>query len=369
MDSTKQLEKPVFQSEAPDDFFSLLNKEVRSNILTNKKIQNKLRIKALLLLFCYFLSYSFILIFGNQTYLLFISYIVTGLLMIMVFLNGFHDAAHGSLFQNKKYNSLFSYVLELFGTNNFIWKKRHLMLHHPYPNMQHWDIDIKQSNILHLFSDSPKFNYHKYQHIYMWFLYPFYTLNWIFIRDFKDFFGTKDNYLKRVVKIPKIEYYKLFAAKIFNLSIMLVLPMLVLNQPWYIVLAAFFSMHIVASCYGVIALLSTHVDEHAHFPLPPEDGKIKSSWARYQIMETKDFSPNSKLASWLFGGFNHHVAHHLFPHVAHTYYPYITKLIRRYSDEYNLNYTSYPIHKAIFSHYKLLKKSGMEDSLFHTREL
>src|SRR5699024_12211939 len=65
-----------------------------------------------------------------------------------------------------------------------------------------------------LFPDTPFLKIHKYQHIYMWLIYPLYTLNWLFIRDFKDFFGTKDNYLKRILKIPKIEYVKLFAAKI-----------------------------------------------------------------------------------------------------------------------------------------------------------
>src|SRR3546814_10110422 len=66
-----------------------------------------------------------------------------------------------------------------------------------------WDTDMKQSDIIHLFPESPILKIHKYQHIYMWFIYPFYTLNWLFNRDFKDFFGTKDNYLKRILRIDR----------------------------------------------------------------------------------------------------------------------------------------------------------------------
>ncbi|WP_211166264.1 fatty acid desaturase [Mucilaginibacter robiniae] len=102
--------------------------------------------------------------------------------------------------------------------------------------------------------------------------------------------------------------------------------MLVLNQHWYTVLVAFLTMHVTASAFGVTALLSTHADEYAEFPLPPEDVSVNMTWAMYQISETKDFSPNSKVVNFLFGEFNHHVAHHLFPTVAHTYYPAITPI-------------------------------------------
>ncbi|RYE16491.1 MAG: fatty acid desaturase, partial [Sphingobacteriaceae bacterium] len=280
----------------------------------------------------------------------------------------FHDAAHQSIFKNRKCNDLYSYVLELFGSSNFLWKKRHLLLHHPYPNMQHWDIDIKQSDMVRIFPSSRWFTLHRYQHIYMWLLYFFYTLNWILIRDFKDVFSTDDNYLKRVVNIPKQETAKLIAAKIFNLFYMLIIPMLVLAQPWYLIVLAFFTMHFFASAFGVLALLSSHVNEDSKFPIPPEDGKMEVTWAMHQIASTQDFSTESKVADFVFGGFNHHVAHHLFPTVAHTYYPQITPIIRKYAQKYNLPYRSYALYKAIHSHYFLLKNNAQEN-LFITGDI
>lgn len=203
----------------------------------------------------------------------------------------------------------------------------------------------------------------------MWFLYPMYSLNWLFIRDFKDFFGPHDNHIKRVVKIPKIEYYRLFVTKIINILYMIVLPAVVLNQPWYMVLGAWFAMHICGSLLGVVALLSTHVDEDAYFPVPDENGKLGTTWAVHQLLVTKDFSTGSPLANFLYGGFTHHVAHHLFPAVGHTYYPYITPIIKKYAAENGLPYTSYPFHKALHSHYKLLKNNSVKENVMWYGEI
>jgi linoleoyl-CoA desaturase len=361
--------KPSFRKPGDDDFFKTLNKRVHNEVLTNNWIQNQIILKSLLMLGLYLGSYVSILLFGNNTYLLFTFYILTGLAMILVFLNAFHDAAHGAIFKKRIYNEWFTYVLELFGSNSFMWKKRHLLLHHPYPNVQNWDIDVKQSDIVRIFPQSKWFSFHRYQHIYMWFLYFFYTLNWLFIRDFKDFFGTKDNYVKRVTTIPTLEYVMLFASKMLNLLLLIGLPMTILNQPWYVILLAFFAMHFSASAFGVTALLSTHADEHADFPLVDDEGQLNNTWAEYQVAATKDFCTNSRLANILFGGFNHHVAHHLFPTIAHTYYPSITPLIRKIAKDYNLPYRSYPLHKAIYSHFKLLKKNGDAENFFITSEL
>jgi linoleoyl-CoA desaturase len=361
--------KPVFKKAGTDDFYHELHEEVKLTVLSNKKYQRQQVIKSIAFLALFFSFYCCLLLFGNNIGLLFLFYILTGLTMILVFLNTFHDAAHGAIFQKRRYNEWLTNILELFGCNSYIWKKRHLVLHHPYPNMQHWDIDIKQSDLVRIFPGSKWFNFHRYQHIYLWFLYLLYTLNWLFVRDFKDFYGTKDNYLKRITDIPKIEHVKLFCAKLFNLFFLLFLPMAVLWQPWYIVFLAFVTMHITASAFGVMALLSTHADEHAEFPMPPEDGHLDSTWAMYQIAATKDFSTGSKLANILFGGFNHHVAHHLFPAVAHTYYPSITPVIKRYAEKYNLPYRSYPLHLAVRSHFMLLKKNGSAENLFVTGDL
>lgn len=363
------LHQPVYKRAPKDDFFKKLIKEVQEKVLQDKSIQQKNIIKALSFLTAFFVFYTCILLFGNNTNLLFLFYILMGFSMISVFVNSFHDAAHDAVFFNKKQNRAFCYVLELFGSNSEIWIQRHILLHHPYPNIQNWDCDIKQSDVVRIFPNSKWYSFHRYQHIYMWFLYPFYTLIWLFSRDFKDFFGTKDNYLKRLYKIPTIEYVKLFVSKIFMLFYMLVVPYLVLDQKFSTILLAWITMHLLSSVLGVVALISTHVDEDAIFPLPPEDGRMGMTWVEHQLTVTKDFSAGNPIADFIYGGFTHHVAHHLFPTVGHTYYPKITPIIRKYAEEHNMPYTCYPMLSAIRSHFRLLKKSGNSESIFTHGEL
>ncbi|WP_230470697.1 hypothetical protein [Flavobacterium cheongpyeongense] len=47
-----------------------------------------------------------------------------------------------------------------------------------------------------------------------------------------------------------------------------------------------------------MALVSTHVDEDAHFPVADEEGNLSAIWALHQMIVTKDFSTNSKLANF-----------------------------------------------------------------------
>src|SRR5215469_4771047 len=168
------LVKPIFRKAGTDDFYQQLHKEVLDNVLGNRKYKQQLVFKAFFFLTLYFAFYACILLFGNDTRLLFIFYILTGITMILVFLNAFHDAAHGAIFEKRQHNEYLTHILELFGCNSFIWKKRHLVLHHPYPNMQHWDIDVKQSDLVRIFPESKWYHFHRYQHIYKWFLYFFY---------------------------------------------------------------------------------------------------------------------------------------------------------------------------------------------------
>lgn len=359
------LNRPTFQKTSKDDFFKKMIKEVNEKVLQDKTIQKKNILKAVFLLISFFSFYVCILIFGNNTVALFSFYILMGFSMIILFVNSFHDAAHNAVFFNRKQNRLFCYLLELFGSNSEIWIQRHIKLHHPYPNIQNWDCDVKQSDLIRLFPNSKWYSYHRFQHIYMWFLYPFYTLIWLFSRDFKDFFGTKDNYLKRVYDIPKVEYVKLFLAKLFNLFYMLVVPYLVLNQKFTTVFMAWITMHLLSSMLGVVALISTHVDEDAVFPLQLENEAFDLTWAEHQLTVTKDFSAGNVVADFLYGGFTHHVAHHLFPTVGHTYYPHITPIIKKYAAEYNLPYTCYSAFEAIRSHFNLLKKRSLRDNIFN----
>src|SRR6478609_2974534 len=100
-------QRPQFNRAGKDDFFKKLVKEVQENVLKNKKLQRRNIFKAVGLFIAFTCFYSFTLIFGNNTPLLYTSYILMGLSMIVLFVNSFHDAAHGAVFPTKTQNRIF----------------------------------------------------------------------------------------------------------------------------------------------------------------------------------------------------------------------------------------------------------------------
>ena len=73
-----------------------------------------------------------------------------------------------------------------------------------------------------------------------------------------------------------------------------------------------------------------HTVEHTAFPVPAEDtGKLEDEWAVHQIKTTASFATNNKVVSWLVGGLNFQIRHHLFPKISHVHYPAINKIIKQ----------------------------------------
>ena len=364
METASRLKKPMYAKDPENDFFQQLRHIVNQKIdIHDSRIYFNTGVKVVGLLLAFFGFYALIYLKGAQPGWLFLAYIGVGITSIMIFLNVVHDAAHNALFRSKFLNQISQHFLELLGTNSYIWKMRHVRLHHSFPNVPTWDCDIEQSNLAKIFPDSKSFWYNKYQHFYLPVLYFLYTLNWLFVRDFRDFYN-EDRIVRKAVTIPKIEYVKLFAAKIFYVVYMLAIPMIVVPVAWYWVLLAFLAMHFVTSGMGLVALLSTHAGEHAVWTYPELDGKIKNTWAYHQMLSTNDFAPENKLINFTYGCFNHHVAHHLFPSISHAHYPTITKIIREFAHENNLPYRCYNVPEAITSHFKLLRNNALHESIF-----
>jgi linoleoyl-CoA desaturase len=102
------------------------------------------------------------------------------------------------------------------------------------------------------------------------------------------------------------------------------------------------------------------VVESTHFPKPDaESQRIEQEWALHQVSTTSNFATRNRFVSWLLGGLNFQVEHHLFPRVSHIHYPKISELVRETCREFNVTYLEYPsTRKAIYSHLLHLKSMG-----------
>ncbi len=88
-------------------------------------------------------------------------------------------------------------------------------------------------------------------------------------------------------------------------------------------------------------------------------GKIENEWAIHQVATTANFATDNKLISWLVGGLNFQIEHHLFPKISHIHYPAISKIIKQACKEHDIQYNEFgKMSQAIASHYFYLRKLG-----------
>jgi linoleoyl-CoA desaturase len=145
---------------------------------------------------------------------------------------------------------------------------------------------------------------------------------------------------------------------------MIVLPALFIDVKLIIILSAFFILTLFGSLIIILVLLSTHVGEDANFPEPDENNVMPHSWSYHQVLTASDFSTNNTSINFLFGGFNHHVIHHLFPNICHIHYPKLTPILKELALKYGVPYRceKYLI-VAVFSHFKLLKRNAKNQKI------
>jgi linoleoyl-CoA desaturase len=125
------------------------------------------------------------------------------------------------------------------------------------------------------------------------------------------------------------------------------------------VLLAFLGVSLVLSFTLVIVFQLAHCVEEAASPSPEELRADPQTWAVHQVESTVDFCPRNPVLTWLLGGLNFQIEHHLFPRVPHTHYPAIARIVRRNAEKHGVRYTVQPsFWDAISSHGRHLRSMG-----------
>lgn len=360
----KEKLRPTFQQPVEPEFLHL-QKQVDQLV---KKLypqkQKVVKYKLFLFPFLYISAYVLLLAGGKNPFIFFSSYILLGFFLLLNFLNLIHDAVHGVTFKkHKNWNNFFLYFFDLLGANSYIWKIRHLRLHHAFPNVMGWDSDLEQSPLVRIFPHSSRKRIQKYQHLYLPFLYPLYLFNWLLVRDFKDYFF-KSRAVHRVARIPRNEYVKLFLFKALFFGYIIVIPKFVLDVSWALALVGFGSFMLTASILSLVVLLSPHASIHSEFPQRNPEGELPHTWFMHQLICTNDVSNDNFFIRFFMASFNYHIAHHLFPYVHHSYYPEITHLIAHFSVKHGLPYRKHSLRKSLLNHYALLKRNASVENIF-----
>ena len=356
--------KVKFAKANSSDFYSTLNKRVEEYFTSNQLSKNANWIMISKTVFypaILITAYLVLILNPNPLVVQFLLWMVIGFFTAFVGVNISHDAIHGALSKHKKANSLLSYTFNLIGANAYMWGIMHNIVHHTYTNIDGQDEDIESVPLLRVSPHQKLLKINRYQYWYAFLLYGLGSLSWVFIKDYVKFFKKKiGNYDNK--KHPRIEYFNLFFFKLVYYTIFLVLPLIFINATWWQVLLGFLLLHFCEGITMAVIFMLAHIVEETNFPLPDQKGNIQNSWAVHQLYTTADFGRENNLLSFLCGGLNFQVEHHLFPRICHVHYKAISGIVKETAEEYDLPYIANPSFSgAIISHIRLLRRLGKEE--------
>jgi linoleoyl-CoA desaturase len=255
-------------------------------------------------------------------------------------------------------NKTLNYVFDVCGINSYMWRILHHRGHHSCVNVQGEDDALTGRGLLRFTPHEPRKPLQRFQHIYALLLYAMFSLDYVFVRDFKCFFFPSHDYLRRT-KHPLREYAILFAGKAFYLTYMLILPVVVLGKSPLLVAGAFLLVHLIVGLSVSLVFQTTHTVDSTYFP--SDRGEFDNG-VYHIFATTADYATSNPLVGWLAGGLNHHIVHHLCPFVCHTHYAPLTRIVKETAEEFGVPYRQHPtMTRAIWHHLVLLKQLGSEN--------
>ncbi len=286
-------------------------------------------------------------------------YVAYGILSLLFAFNFSHDCSHNAVFQSRKANNLaFTIIYTMVGAHAEAWKQRHIHSHHFAPNVEDYDSDLKISNLIRVIPGSELRWWHRFQHWYAPLAYMSYSLFWVFVKDVVILFSKESFTPKKGVRY----HFSFWMQKSSYVTYLLVVPLLFSRQSWSVVLTGFVLMHLLQSLFLLFTFFMTHHVESTAYQETDDHGTINTSWLMNQVRSSNDMHPFSKTANFLLGGFNNHIAHHLFPNVHHIYYPKLNVILYSMLQEHQIvpNQTSYL--GGIVSHLRLLRKMSRAEA-------
>jgi len=159
--------------------------------------------------------------------------------------------------------------------------------------------------------------------------------------------------------VSKLDLYlSFFIGKALHFCLNGVVPTILLGLTWWQGVALYAFICAIQSGAFVTMLVGTHFFDGTECPQPSEKGLLDHGWAEHQLMTSADWSPESRIASFVSGGANAHLAHHPSPAISHVHYRLITPLIARTTEEFGLPYHRMSLWQMIRSHFTYLRAVG-----------
>ncbi|HOY96392.1 MAG TPA: acyl-CoA desaturase [Catalimonadaceae bacterium] len=345
------------------NFLSILRKQVNSYFEENQIStygNNELFLKSVILFGLLAVNYFLqVFVITAGTWEWFACYFFQGIVFALIGFNVMHDGSHHSYSSNKQVNQMMAYSLNFLGGISQFWHQKHVINHHTYTNIEGVDDDIDLKPFLRMHSDQLYIPIHKFQAYYAFFLYSLTYVFWIYYRDFKKYFTRKIADDTPMEELTLKDHFVFWITKIVHVFIFIGIPAFFMGPK----LAILGYLILCLSCGFTLAIIFqlAHIVEGTIFSSKDENDTvlIGSEWSIHQINTTVNFGTESKVLTWLLGGLNFQMVHHLFPKISHVHYPALHKIICETCDEYNVKYVEYKnFWSAVGSHLRYLNQMG-----------
>ena len=283
----------------------------------------------------------------------------------------FHDGNHASFSTSRTVNRLAGYTGDLLGASSWIWRFKHNNLHHGNTNVDGVDSDIDQAPFARLSPGQNWRPWHRYQHLYMWVLYGFLTLQWFLFSDFADLMthGIGDHPFPRQPRRRTV--VGISAGKSLHFVWALAIPFMF--HAWWVVLIFYVAISWVVGLVLSIMFQLAHCTALADFP-ERDSARRGADFAQHQLDTTVDVHCRTRIGQralhWIMGGLDFQVEHHLAPRLPHTIYPLVAARLREACRAQELRLRSHATPwQAILSHARWLKLMGARPSSEHDQVL
>ena len=338
-----------------DEYFRSRN----TNFYANKAMVAKTIFLSALFLF----SYSAMFVFQATGLILVFLLSLFSFTMFLMAVGIAHDGTHGSYSEKKWVNRSMSMVFDFIGINSYLWDFNHVRSHHNAPNIPIFDSAIFSVPLFRLHPRAEYRWFHRYQHFYIFLIYSLSTIIKVFVFDFASFRRNRIGYVKIKKHEMKMLIY-LVLTKSFVITYTLLIPLIFLHAPAWQILLGFLMGHIISGLALGVIFMVTHLHQHTKWPEPNESGVIDNSFPRHIFETTSDFAVKNPIVTWISGGLNIHVAHHLFPRISQVHLPAVAAIVEETATEFGIRYYSYPtVGKALKSHLKLIRMLGQPESI------
>jgi len=314
-------------------------------------------LKAALILTTFAASYALLVFQASAWWQAIPLTVVLALSVVGIGFNIMHDGGHSAVSRNRAVNRLMAHSLDIVGGSSYLWHWKHGVLHHNYSNITGHDMDVALGALARFTPQQPLHAHQRWQHWYVWFLYGLLVIKWQFYDDFRTLITGRIG-PHRIPRPRGTDLVNLVIGKLIFVTIAFVIPLQL--HPLWTFIACYLLFAVVVGVVLSVVFQLAHAVGEASFPTVAEGAlSIDNSWAAHQVQTTVNFCHGNRAVTWLLGGLNCQIEHHLFPEISHCNYPGISHIVKATCRDFGIAYNEHASFWAgLRSHARWLKRLG-----------